>query len=120
LNARQQVLAQWRGRDWVSAEKTAQQRSRPASQVMNAVLGRLNIDRKRTESEVMKVWTNLIDPQVVAHAQPTRLVKGTLFISVDNSVWLSELVRFRQKEILQRLQSSFGSDFIKRLSFRAG
>jgi len=120
LNARQRILAQWRGPDWVRADRAEQNRARPTSQVMDQVLGRLNIDRKRTESELVKVWTHLIDPQVVAHAQPTGLHKGTLFVSVDNSVWLSEIVRFRRKEILERLQSSFGREFIKKISFRAG
>jgi len=46
----------------------------------------------------------------VAHAQPTGLCKGTLFVAVDSSVWLSEIVRYRRKEILARLQHSFGTD----------
>jgi hypothetical protein len=39
---------------------------------------------------------------------------------VDNSVWLSEIVRYRQREILTRLQSSFGSQHIRKLSFSLG
>jgi predicted nucleic acid-binding Zn ribbon protein len=58
------------------------------------------------------------DPNIVAHAQPTGLRKGTLFVTVDSSVWLSEIVRYRRKEILERLQHSFGRDLIARISFR--
>jgi predicted nucleic acid-binding Zn ribbon protein len=57
---------------------------------------------------------------VAAHAQPTGLNKGTLFVTVDSSVWLDEIVRYRRKEILTRLQSSFGKEMIQRISFRAG
>jgi hypothetical protein len=46
--------------------------------------------------------------------------KGTLFVNVDSSVWLSEIVRYRRKEILDRLQHSFGRDLIQRISFRVG
>jgi len=35
-------------------------------------------------------------------------------------VWLDEIVRYRRKEILDRLQHSFGRDFIARISFRVG
>jgi len=35
-------------------------------------------------------------------------------------VWLSEIVRYRRKEILSRLQFSFGRDLIQRISYRAG
>ena len=48
------------------------------------------------------------------------LRKGTLFVTVDSSVWLSEIVRYRRKEILDRLQHSFGRDFITKISFRVG
>jgi predicted nucleic acid-binding Zn ribbon protein len=66
------------------------------------------------------VWNNLIDPQITAHAQPTGINKGTLFVTVDNNVWLSEIVRYRRREILDRLQHSFGKELIARISFRVG
>ncbi|TAL00649.1 MAG: DUF721 domain-containing protein, partial [Verrucomicrobia bacterium] len=62
----------------------------------------------------------LIDPQIVSHAQPAGLHKGTLFVNVDSSAWLSEIVRYRRKEILDRLQHSFGRELIQRISFRIG
>jgi predicted nucleic acid-binding Zn ribbon protein len=82
------------------------------------VLKELRIDQRRIEAEVVKVWNNLIDPVIALHAQPTGLRKGTLFVSVDSNVWLSEIVRYRRKEILNRLQHSFGREFIARISFR--
>jgi predicted nucleic acid-binding Zn ribbon protein len=87
---------------------------------MSRVLTGLGLDRRRAEAEVVKVWNNLLDPQIVAHAQPTGLRKGTLFVTVDSSVWLSEIVRYRRKEVLDRLQHSFGRDFITKISFRVG
>jgi predicted nucleic acid-binding Zn ribbon protein len=87
---------------------------------MPRVLSELRIDKRRGEAEVVKVWSHLLDPAIVAHAQPTGLNKGTLFVTVDSSVWLSEIVRYRRKEILDRLQHSFGRDFITRISFRVG
>ena len=80
----------------------------------------MRLDRRQSDAEVVKVWNQLLDPLIVAHAQPTGLHKGTLFITVDSSVWLSELVRYRRREILDRLQHSFGRDLVARLSFRVG
>ena len=57
---------------------------------------------------------------VAPHAQPTGFRKGTLFVTVDSSVWLSEIVRYRKDEILERLQHSFGPQTICRISFRVG
>lgn len=87
---------------------------------MPLVLSGLRIDSRRAEAEIVKVWNSLIDPETVAHAQPVGVRKGTLFVNVDNSAWLSEIVRYRRKEILDRLQHSFGRDLIARISFRIG
>jgi predicted nucleic acid-binding Zn ribbon protein len=113
-------LAQWRGADLAPLEKTRAVRARSVSAVLPNVLSDLRIDRRRCEAEVVKVWNHLLDPNITAHAQPTGLRNGTLFVTADSSVWLSELVRYRRKEILDRLQHSFGRDFIARISFRVG
>ena len=120
ISPRQRVLAQWRGSDLAPLETPQSSRARSASAVLPRVLNELRLDRRRGEAEVAKVWNHLLDPNIVAHAQPTGLRKGTLFVAVDSSVWLSEIVRYRRKEILDRLQHSFGRDLIARISFRVG
>jgi predicted nucleic acid-binding Zn ribbon protein len=120
VSSRQRVLAQWRGVDLAPVEKGQALRAKPMSAVLPKVLTALRIDRRCAEAEVVKVWNNLLDPNIVAHAQPTGLRNGTLFVTVDTNVWLSEIVRYRRREILDRLQHSFGRDFITKISFRVG
>ena len=117
---RQRALARWRGVDLTPLEQAQALRARTLGDVMPAVLNNLGLDRRRAEAEIVRVWNNLIDPNLTAHAQPTGLNKGTLFVTVDSSVWLSEIVRYRRKEILDRLHHSFGRDLIARISFRVG
>ena len=118
--ARQSILAEWRGIDLEPLEKARQASSKPVNAVLPKILSELRIDRRQSETEILKVWNNLIDPNIVAHAKPTGLNKGTLFVTVDNNVWLSEIVRYRRREILERLQHSFGKDLITKISFRVG
>ena len=120
LAARRRVLAQWRGIDMAPLEKARAPSAPPVGNLLPGVLDKLGLDRRRSDAEVLRVWNHLIDPAIVAHAQPTGLHKGTLFVTVDNSVWLAEIVRYRRREILQRLQSSFGREVIAKISFRAG
>lgn len=117
---RQSVLAQWRGVDVEPLEIAQTNRARKAGDVMPKLLTELRIDGRRAEAEVVKVWNDLLDPEIIAHAQPANLRKGTLFVTVDSSVWLSEIVRYRRKEILDRLQHSFGPTLIQKISFRVG
>ena len=118
--SRQKVLAEWRGIDLSPMEKAFADGARPAGTLVAQVLAQMNLDQRRTDVEIVKAWNGLLDPQLTAHAQPVNLWKGTLFVKVDNSVWLSELVRYRRKEILERLQHCFGKDLIVKVSFRIG
>jgi hypothetical protein len=114
------VLAQWRGIDLAPHEKSVANRTQSASGLIPKVLSGLRIDSRRQEAEIVKIWNHLLDPAITAHAQPTGLRRGTLFVSVDTSVWLDEIVRYRRREILERLQHSFGPEYIIRISFRIG
>src|SRR5258705_12491796 len=118
--ARQRIVAQWRGFDLNPLEKAHSMRAQRVSAVLPKVLSELRIDHRRAEAEVVKVWNDLLDPNIVAHAQPTGLRNGTLFVTVDSNTWLSEIVRYRRKEILNRLQHSFGRDLVTKISFRVG
>lgn len=118
--ARREVLAQWRRVDLVPAERAWANASRRADAVVPGVLQKLRLEQRQAETEIVRVWNRLLDPNIASHAQPVSLHKGTLFVNVDSSVWLTEIVRYRQREILQRLQSSFGSRVIRKISFRLG
>lgn len=118
--ARQRILAQWRGVDLVPLEASRKAHARKASDVMPKLFADLRIDQRQAEAEIVRVWNSLIDPAIVAHAQPVGVRKGTLFVVVDSSVWLSEIVRYRRKEVLDRLQHSFGPTLIQKISYRVG
>ena len=117
---RQSALAQWRGLDLAPLEKARARPAQSAANLMPGVLAHLRMDRRRGEAEIVRVWNHLIDPSITAHAQPTGINKGTLFVTVDSSPWLDEIVRYRRKEILNRLQLSFGRELVMRISFRVG
>ena len=120
VSARQKVLAQLRGVDLAPIETAKAIRARDAGKVVAKVLSDLKMDSRRADIEIVKVWNELLDPNITAHAQPHNLHKGTLFVNVDSSSWLSEIVRYRRKEILDRLQHSFGKNLIQKISFRVG
>ena len=118
--ARERILSEWHGFDVAARREEKTVRARPVESVLKTVMDGLSLEERRGETEIVKVWNHSLDPTIVAHAQPTGLRKGTLFVSVDSNVWLYELIRYRRQEILERLQHSFGRETIARLSFRVG
>jgi hypothetical protein len=120
LSKKERALAQWRRTDLTGREKERADTAQSVQAIIPKVLKTLRIDRRQAEAEIVRVWNNLIDPTITAHAQPTGIHKGTVFVNIDSNVWLDEIVRYRRKEILDRLQNSFGKETIKRISFRVG
>lgn len=117
---KERALAALRGVDLAPLEKIRERPAKAVGEVMPQILSKLRMDKRQGESEILRVWQHMIDPTITAHAQPTGVNKGTLFVTVDSSVWLDEIVRYRRKEILDRLQLSFGRDLIQKISFRVG
>ena len=119
-NARQRVLAQWRGIDLTPLETARAVRARTAADLVPRLLKEMRLEVRQDEAEIVKVWNSLLDPVITSHAQPAGVRNGTLFVTVDSNAWLSEIVRYRRKEILDRLQHSFGRRVIQKISFRVG
>ena len=120
VRARKQALRQWNRADTEDQEKLMAFRPGQASDLVNKALQTLRLEDRTSETQILKAWNHLIDPTLTAHAQPVGIRKGTLFVKVDHSTWLSEIVRYRREEILERLQHCFGKDMIQRISFRVG
>ena len=117
--ARGRALHEWRRVDWVGIETAWADKSLPAAQLVPGVLSGLKLEQRVAESQILQVWNRVIDPTTAAHATPVQLNKGTLFVNVDSSAWLSEIVRYRRREILERIQLVVGSEMVQRISFRA-
>lgn len=120
LNARDSVLAEWRGMDLAPVEREQAQAARPASDFLTPLLKRVGLDERQTSLQIQRIWSQSLDPNLVAHARPAGLRKGTLFVNVDSSPWLDEIVRYHRREILTRLQHALGRELIQRISFRLG
>ncbi len=118
--SRRQAITEWRRIDLTELEKAREIRGRAVGDVLPRVLQGLHLERKQAESQILEIWTRSLDPVITAHAQPTGLVKGTLFIAVDSNVWLDELNRYRRREILERLQHVLGRQVVQKISFRLG
>lgn len=118
--ARARTIDQWRGRGFTSAETAWKTPAKSIEAILPAVLGHLRLEQRLEEAGIQTIWGQILDPTLVAHAQPAGFAKGTLFVNVDSNVWLNEIVRYRRHEILERLQTALGKNVVQKISFRVG
>ena len=116
--ARSRALQAWRRVDWTGLEKAWKPAALPASELVPQVLTHLRLEHRVAESQLLQLWEKIMDPLIAAHSRPVGLVRGTLFVEVDSSVWLSEIVRYRREEIIERVQHAVGSEMVGKISFR--
>jgi predicted nucleic acid-binding Zn ribbon protein len=119
-DARSRALAAWRGVDCRETEGAWKVMAKATSDLVPKVLSSLNVEQRVAESQIVKVWNQVIDPTIAAHAQPAGLTRGTLFVNVDSNVWLSEILRYRRTEILERIRHVVGATMVQKISFRVG
>ena len=81
-------------------------------------MGKLGLENRLWEETLLEEWPSLVGPQVSRHARPGRLERGTLYIYVTHSMWLSELHRNFQPQILDNLQARFKEQPIRKLRFQ--
>lgn len=62
--------------------------------------------------DLSREWTAIVGQGVGKHTIPGRVVGSNLYVFVDSSVWLNELKRYGQKEMLVNLQKRFGKSRI--------
>src|SRR5438045_3551187 len=87
LDPKKRLMAEFRGIELSELEKGRARTEKSVASLMPQVLRGLGMDRRRAEAEILRVWNHLIDPSISAHAQPTGINKGTLFVTVDSSPW---------------------------------
>lgn len=63
--------------------------------------------------EISDAWKSIVGPQVATHTRPGRIHNNVLVIYVRHSIWLSELQRYGQKTILEKLKKRPGANKIK-------
>lgn len=95
------------------ARPPAPDRSTPLADMVPGVMKSFGLDDRFWEQALINEWTALVGAGVAKHSRPGRVHRQTLIVFVKNSAWLSELVRYGQKQILENVQKRFGAAKIK-------
>ena len=94
------------------------QECRPVGDVIPAVMRRLGLEDQQWLFALTDEWSGLVGEVVASHCRPGRVERGVLTIFVDSSVWLNELSRYGQGQILKNLRKRFGDEKIRQVLFR--
>ena len=91
----------------------------PVRDVLNDLFYRLGMNAKMKQMNVLKSWPQVVGEAISKHSQPTAIRKKNLFVKVDSSVWIAQLLHFKEKIILE-FNKRQGQEVIENIYFRLG
>jgi predicted nucleic acid-binding Zn ribbon protein len=92
-------------------------RAKALGEALDELVESLGIRKKLREQEVFTLWDEAVGERIAKVAKPTRMLKGTLFISVSNGAWRNEL-NMRKQEIVDRLNQILAEEIVKDIKFQ--
>ncbi len=85
---------------------------------MRSFLRENGLGSANSHARVFRAWTDALEPELRAHAQPVRFRAGELTVEVASSTHLHEMKNFTGKRYLKRANEHLGQKAIRRLVFK--
>ena len=92
-------------------------RTKSLGDALDELIESLGIKKKLREQDVFAFWDKAVGERIAEVARPTRISKGTLFVSVQSGAWRNEL-SMRREEIAARLNEIVNEEIVKDIKFQ--
>lgn len=86
----------------------------PFGRVAGAVIRSRGWSTKIDEGTVLASWESIVGADIAAHAQPTELTDGVLFVRAESTAWATQL-RYVQAQIIAKIAAAIGHGVVKSL-----
>jgi hypothetical protein len=91
----------------------------PIHQVLDETLRGLGLAVEIERYRVWGLWDEVVGTHISEHAQPTRIRRECLFVTVEDSMWLHQL-NMMKHQILAELNRRLGKAGLKEIILRVG
>jgi len=92
-------------------------RTKSVGDAIEELVAQLGIKKKLREQDAFVVWDQAVGERIAKVATPTRMLRGTLLVSVKSGAWRNEL-SMRKQEIIRRINELVGDEVLKDIKFQ--
>jgi predicted nucleic acid-binding Zn ribbon protein len=89
------------------------------SQVLESLLKGLDLEKALIQARILKQWEAVAGRTFSLHARPEELRSGKLYVRVDSSAWLQELMLLKPS-LVARLNEALGEKAVSDIVLRLG
>ena len=83
-------------------------------EVLQAALARLPAAAELADYAVWAHWDHVVGATIARHAQPRRIRRGVLLVTVDSPEWMQE-VQFLKYDLRERLNARLGRAAVREI-----
>jgi hypothetical protein len=91
----------------------------PLSAVLQGILKRHGLAPKILDFQLQQRWTQIAGEQIASHSQPDQIRFRKLYLLVDNSIWLQQLM-FLKPTLIEKINAIAGHQSIVDIVLRVG
>lgn len=92
-------------------------RIKTMGEAIEELVAQLGIKTKLHEQDAFVVWDEAVGERIAEVAKPSRMIRGTLIVSVKSGPWRNEL-SMRKQEIIHRLNELLAGEIVKDIKFQ--
>jgi len=85
-------------------------------QVLESVLKEHKLTSEIDAYKIFSVWGEIAGPTVANHSRPSRFHNDTLYVEVDDPIWLSQL-RYMKQDIMRKMDRRIKPGTFRDLKF---
>lgn len=90
-----------------------------AGEILSRLTDRMGIAARLEKEKAVVLWEEAVGEGIARRSKATSVRGETLFVTVQNSMWLQELALLKEG-IIAKLNSLAGSDVVRDIVFRVG
>ena len=90
-----------------------------ADKILDRLTNRMGIAARLEKEKAVVLWEEAVGKNIARRARAVSVRNETLFVKVQNSVWLQELALLKEG-IIEKINSLVGKQTIKDIVFRIG
>jgi hypothetical protein len=87
--------------------------------ILETLFQRRKLDSRLKGFRVFDIWEEAVGTRIARHSQPRGFRDHTLWVTVDNSIWMHQLT-FLEGQIKEKLNQMMGSSLVEKIRFQIG
>ena len=90
-----------------------------AGRILDRLTTKMGIASRLEKEKAVVLWEEAVGRNIARRAKAISIRGGTLFVKVENSAWLQELVLLKEG-IIEKVNTVVGKEIVKDIIFRIG